>query len=292
MVEVHSDLVVHQWGRPRGSAPALLLVHGLTDSADGWADAVHRWGGSYAIVTMDQRGHGASPRFTEEQLEAHPGEVMVADALSLVEQLDRPVIVGHSLGGAVALEVGVRRPDLVRGLVLEDPAPLGPGEPVRSAAKGREYVAALGPSVRATDDDALYRLRMQVHPHWPEAELLATGKAEQQTDTHYLERGEWKPLTTWPELFARLDLPTLVVSGDRTDEVCVDEAMEKGLVEIDDRVVTLVRVPGAGHCVRRDQPERYHEVVDRWIGDLVGGSSVAGHGAPGRMSGPVGRGSR
>src|SRR3954453_23678971 len=193
MADLTGDLVVHQQGRPVGSAPTVLLLHGLTDSADGWADAIRRWEDTYALVTVDQRGHGESPRFTAEQLEGHPGEVMVEDALALVEQLDRPVVIGHSLGGAVALDVGVRRPDLVRGLVLEDPAPLGPGEPVRNPQRGQEYLEGLRPSREVGDDEDLYQLRKAVHPDWPESELLATGKAEQQMDAAYLENGEWKP---------------------------------------------------------------------------------------------------
>jgi pimeloyl-ACP methyl ester carboxylesterase len=271
MAELSTDLVVHVHGRPRGSAPTLLLLHGLTDSAAGWADAVARWGDAYAIVAVDQRGHGRSPRFTDEQLEDHPGEVMVRDALALVEQLDHPVVIGHSLGGAVALDVGVRRPDLVRGLVLEDPAPLSPGEPVRNPSRGADYLRDLQPSREAADDEELLRLREKAHPDWPESELLPTGKAEQQTDANYLERGEWKPLTPWPELFTRLRVPTLVVSGDRADELCIDDAIERGLGDLHNPMVTLRRVPGAGHCVRRDRTEGYHEVVDRWLEELLAG---------------------
>ena len=271
MAELTTDLTVHRHGRPPGSAPTLLLLHGLTDSADGWADAVARWENDYAIVTVDQRGHGESPRFTAEQREAHPGEVMVEDALRVVEQLDRPVVIGHSLGGAVALDVGVRRPDLVRGLVLEDPAPLAQEEPVRNPPRGVEYLAGLRASRDAADDEELYRLRKQTHPDWPESELLATGKAEQQMDAEYLENGEWKPVTPGPELYERVRVPTLVISGDREDELCVTDAVERGLADLANPVVTLVRVPGAGHCVRRDRTEGYHQVVDPWLEDLVAG---------------------
>jgi pimeloyl-ACP methyl ester carboxylesterase len=269
MAELTSDLVVRRHGRPPGTAPTLLLLHGLTDSADGWADALERWKDGYAIVTVDQRGHGGSPRFTPQQLAAHPGEQMVDDAVALLEQLDRPVVVGHSLGGAVALDVGVRRPDLVRGLVLEDPAPLSPGESVHDPDRGREFLANLAPSRAVSDDEDLYRLRKGTHPDWPDSELLPTGKAEQQMDVRYLEHGEWKPLSVWPELFERLTVPTLVVSGDRADELCVDEAMEGGLSQIGNSAVTLTRVAGAGHCVRRDRTEGYHRVVDRWLEDLL-----------------------
>jgi pimeloyl-ACP methyl ester carboxylesterase len=121
------DLVVHRPGRTDGSGglPTLLFLHGLTGSGEGWPEAVEHWQGGDAIVTVDQRGHGGSPRFTADQHVEHPGDVMVDDAVALLEQLDRPVVVGHSLGGAVGLAATVRRPELVRALVLEDPAPLG-----------------------------------------------------------------------------------------------------------------------------------------------------------------------
>jgi pimeloyl-ACP methyl ester carboxylesterase len=245
-----------------------LLLHGLTDSGEGWPDAVRHWERDYALVLIDQRGHGESPRFTAAQLESHPGDQMVEDAIGILEQLDRPVVVGHSLGGAVALAAAVRRPELVRAVVLEDPAPLGPEEPEASAARGAEYLDGIRPSLAARDDHALLDKRRQQHPDWPESELLVTGRAEQQMDTEYLGRGDWKPTTRWPDLFSRLTVPALVVSGDDPDEICVDDAMETGLQEIGNPQVTLTRVEQAGHCIRREQPEAFYAVVDVWLGKV------------------------
>ena len=248
----------------------MLLLHGLTDSGEGWPEAVGHWQDTYAIVTVDQRGHGGSPRFTADQLAGHhhPGDVMVDDAIVLLEQLDRPVLVGHSLGGAVGLAAAVRRPELVRALVLEDPAPLGPDEPQRSEARGKEFRAEIEDSRQAPDDDALLAVRRAAHPDWPESELLMTGHAEQQMQAEYLENGEWKPSTRWPELFRDVRVPTLVVSGDRLDEIVVDEEMETGIHRIGNPLVTLVRVHDAGHCIRREQPERYYTLVDEWLARL------------------------
>ncbi len=268
MSPLETDLAVYRHGRPAEDAPTLLLLHGLTDSGEGWPEAVDHWKDQYAIVTVDQRGHGRSPRFTPDQRQHHPGEVLVDDALHLLEQLERPVLLGHSLGGAVALTAGVRRPDLVRALVLEDPAPLDPGEPVRDPTRGEAYAAGLRPSREAPDDEALLRSRREQHPDWPDSELLVTGRAEQQTDLDFLEAGEWKPLTPWPDLVARLEVPTLVVSGDAAGELCVDDAMEDGFRRAGNPHLELVRVPGAGHCVRRDQPTRFYSVVDDWLGTL------------------------
>ena len=263
--EIDTDLVVRLHGRPRHEAPTLVFLHGLTDSGSGWPGAVAHWAGDYAILTVDARGHGESPRFTKEQLAAHPGDVMVEDATRLLEQLgESPVVIGHSLGGAVALTVAARRPDLVRAVVLEDPAPLGPEERLRDPARGEEFLAGVRESVAATDDAELARLRKDKHPSWPEDELLVTGHAERQMDTDYLSGGEHKPSTPWPELFEALVVPVLVVTGDG-EGICVDEELEKGIADLGNPNAHVVRIPGAGHCVRREQPERFYEVVDAFL---------------------------
>jgi pimeloyl-ACP methyl ester carboxylesterase len=264
-----TDLTLHADGRPFGEAPVLLLLHGLTDSGAGWADAVRHWRDRFTVLAVDHRGHGESPRFTPEQLAAHPGDVMVDDVLHLLEQLPAPpVVLGHSLGGAVALTAAVRRPTLVRALVLEDPAALGPHEPQRDPDGNASWVAALQPSRDAADDDALLALRRSVHPAWPESELLETGRAEQQTDLAYLTHGDLKPSPRWPELFAGVTVPTLVLSGDATTrlaELCIDDDVERGLVAAGNPHLRFQRVPGAGHCVRRDQPARFYALVDGWL---------------------------
>lgn len=262
--ELRTDLTVHRFGRPRHEAPTLVFVHGLTDSGEGWPSAVGHWQDRYSIIAYDQRGHGRSPRFTDEQRAGHPGDVLVDDLVALLAQLgEAPVVLGHSLGGAVALAAAVHRPDLVRALVLEDPAALEPGEAQRSPAKGEELVAGLASSLEAVDDEALSATRRDQHPDWPEDELLVTGRAEQRMDREFLALGDYKPSARWPELLAGLTTVTLLVTGDR--DVVVDDAVEKLVESARNPHVELVRVPGAGHCVRRERSERFFEVVDEFL---------------------------
>jgi pimeloyl-ACP methyl ester carboxylesterase len=264
--DLRTDLHVRRTGQPPGQAPAMLFLHGLTDSGSGWPGAERHWGPAYSVVTVDQRGHGTSPRFTEEQLAAHPGDVMVADAIEILDQLDGPaVVVGHSLGGAVALAAAVRRPELVRALVLEDPAPLGPDDPQRDPARGEEFLAGVRESLAARDDAELVDLRRRKHPDWAEDELLVSGRAEQQTDLAYLAHGDIKPTPRWPDLFEKLAVPTLVVSGDDLAAVCVTDDVQRGLAEIGNPHVELVRIPGSAHCIRREQPEAYYAAVDAFL---------------------------
>lgn len=266
MDDLRTDLAVTRYGQPADAAPMLLFLHGLTDSGRAWPEAVEHWADSYAIIAVDQRGHGRSPRFTQEQLDAHPGDVMVDDAVAILEQLDTPpVVVGHSLGGAVALAAAVRRPDLVRALVLEDPAPRGPDDPQIDLAKGADFVGGVRQSIDVTDDGMLLRLRRDQRPGWPDSELLATGRAERQVDLDYLARGDIKPSTPWPQLFAEVAVPVLVLSGDADSDVCVGDEMERGIARLGNDNVTLTRVKGAEHCVRREQPEQFYSLVDEWL---------------------------
>jgi pimeloyl-ACP methyl ester carboxylesterase len=118
-----------------------------------------------------------------------------------------------------------------------------------------------------------------VHPDWPESELLETGRAEQQTDLAYLATGDIKPSARWPELFATVAVPTLVLSGDaatRMPELCIDDDVERGLLAAGNPHLRFQRVPGAGHCIRREQPERFYAAVDAWLAELgLGGTPLA-----------------
>jgi len=264
--DLRTDLVVTQYGRPLGAAPTLLLLHGLTDSGHAWPEAVAHWADAYAIVAVDQRGHGRSPRFTDHELAAHPGDVMVDDAVTILEQLDTPaVVVGHSLGGAVALTAAVRRPELVRALVLEDPAPRAPLDPQADPAKGTQHAAGVRRSLEAADEDQLLRRRREESPRWPESELLASVQSQQRVDLEYLARGDIRPSTPWTVLFAEVSVPVLVVSGDVDGDVCVTDEMEQGIARLGNHNVTLTRVKGAEHCIRREQPEQFYLVVDDWL---------------------------
>ena len=118
------DLLVHRFGRTDAEAPTLLLLHGLTDSGRCWPDAVARWSADYRLLAWDARGHGESERFTAEELDAGVGETHLADAVDLLESLaadgvDRPVIVGLSMGGGTAAAVAGARPEIGRASCRE-----------------------------------------------------------------------------------------------------------------------------------------------------------------------------
>jgi len=260
-----TGLTVHELGA-ESSPNALVLMHGLTDSGECWPDAVRRWGTAYRIFAVDARGHGQSPRFTTEELTGHPGDVMLADAVSLLEELagsgvDRPVVVGHSMGGALAGAAAALRPDLVRAAVLEDPAwgTRPDDDEVRQAALERlEWTQEFRDDLAS----ALAKGRAE-NPTWPEVELGPWAGSKRLTDPPFLETGIAWPSTPWDDFVRRLAVPTLVVTGDQ--EVLIDSDVQEIVGGLGNQHVTVSVVPGAGHCVRRDATEAFHALVDPWI---------------------------
>lgn len=91
-------------GTPTRSAdPAVLLVHGITETHQTWAPIIDRLAENHRVIWMDLRGHGESGKADRYDLEAMAGDVV---AVSLAAGLERPHLVGHSLGGAVVSAVG------------------------------------------------------------------------------------------------------------------------------------------------------------------------------------------
>lgn len=108
-------------GRPGG--PTVVLLHALGEQGASWDAVAATLAASFRVVVPDLRGHGASGRASHYSL-----ELMRDDVVALLDRLGlgRVDLVGHSLGGAVALLVAQEHPDRVDRLVLEDAPPPRP----------------------------------------------------------------------------------------------------------------------------------------------------------------------
>jgi lipase len=179
----------------------------------------------------------------------------------------RVALVGHSMGAAVAVAAAAQVPEHVEAVVAEDP-PWG-RLPVGDAALGALWLREHDEDVRTPHHVRIERQR-QSHPAWPESELEPWAEAKDQTDPELLRSGDIVPSTPWRELVEELQhhgVPLLVVTGDR--DVLVDAGIEAEARRLGAQVV---RVPAAGHCVRRDAREAYHQAVDAFLSDHASGS--------------------
>lgn len=106
-------LACRDWGGP---GQPIVLLHGLAGHVGEWDVPARSLSSRYRVVAVDQRGHGASERHPQDVSRA----AYVADVITVVDQLalQRPVLVGQSLGGHTAMLTAAAHPGLVRALVL------------------------------------------------------------------------------------------------------------------------------------------------------------------------------
>jgi pimeloyl-ACP methyl ester carboxylesterase len=267
-------LHIHWSGRTEAEAPTLVLLHGITNSGAVWVDAVRRWSGSYRIAALDALGHGLSDRFTDEELagdgaEAGAGaiEALVTTTIDALEQIiggSQPVVLyGHSMGGGMATTVAVRRPELLRGLILEDPA-WTPQSLETQATRGAGWLQRARTS-RADPEAAVAEALADPSSTWPPEEIPPWVQAHTQLDERFIAIGRPEMRERWQESVPALRVPTLLVTG--TDGVIIDSELQRELAEIGNPSVELAIIEGAGHSVRRDRSDAFHAVVDPWIAE-------------------------
>lgn len=196
-----------------GEGDAILCIHGTSSSAMVWRKvAVEQLARLGRVITYDRRGCTRSER--PEPFETSVDE-QVEDAASLVAALDAvpTIVVGRSYGGGIALGLALRHPELVRALVLLEPADTvidGVSEPwVHDLERTVEQAAASDPD-RASE--ALLRtvLDDEQWAAWPDdfkAMVAANSPA-------VLAEVRGSPLQVTTGMLAAIDVPTLLVAGE------------------------------------------------------------------------------
>ena len=103
-----------------GTGQPLVILHGLFGSSDNWRAIAKQLATQAQVITVDLRNHGRSPHSSEQTY-----ALMVEDLAELFERLklDKADIIGHSMGGKVAMAFSQRYPQWLRRLVLVDIAP-------------------------------------------------------------------------------------------------------------------------------------------------------------------------
>ena len=106
--------------REIGNGPPMIILHGVFGSLDNWFGIGKSFAENWKVYLVDLRNHGQS--FHSEEFNY---SVMANDINNLIQKegLGRPVVVGHSMGGKVAMQLAVDQPNLINKLVIVDIAP-------------------------------------------------------------------------------------------------------------------------------------------------------------------------
>ncbi|GAA5117876.1 alpha/beta fold hydrolase [Alloalcanivorax gelatiniphagus] len=244
------------------SGPRVVLCHGLFGQGKNWTRIAKALSAEHRVLLLDMPNHGRSP-WTErfDYLE-------LADLVA-AELGDEPVaLVGHSMGGKIAMCLALRHPGLVERLAVVDVAPV-------AYESGREFVGYIE-TMRAMDLGALER-RDQAEEALREAVPNTTVRSFLLQNLRRTEDGwHWQvnldllgehmaELVGWPGAAlgdATYEGSVLWVGGARSDYISDEHA-----VEMDRRFPRNRRVliKGAGHWVHSEQPDVFLEVLRRFL---------------------------
>jgi len=221
-----------------------LLIHGLSSDSTSWwslTDALE--GAGWDVHTVDLRGHGLAPRADSYALADY--------ASDLSGEWD--LVVGHSLGGAVAV-LAAQTEGFARSLVLLDPV-------LDVAVDEFDGILADQLSELGLTADSIAELK----PHWHERDREAKLSGIQHTDAFAVEHtftdtGRWDVTKE----AAALAVPTLILSGDHAVySMLAPQTVET--LRAANPLVDYVIIDGAGHSPHRDEPIATFDAMLGWL---------------------------
>ena len=250
-----------------GSGPPLLLLHGLGGSCGDWVFQVPAFAPFYRVVTPSLRGFGHS----EHPRGGYSIAQHTSDMLALLDALgiDRCHVVGHSMGGAIAFEMAIERPERVASLVALNSQP---SFEVDSLSKRLMLLwRLLLPHVLGMPRMA--RLMTQRHFPLPEqAELRERVRQAHAGNDAGTYVANLRALAGWTVVgrLGEVRVPVLLVSADQ-DFTSVEEKRRYLSAMPDAR---LEVIPGSRHGSHLDQPDAFNRLVLAFLRAVVPGVAV------------------
>jgi pimeloyl-ACP methyl ester carboxylesterase len=269
-LDVHGERVAYV---DEGSGEAILLLHGILGSSQTWRAVIGPLARNYRVVAPDLLGHGNS---TKPRCDYSLGalSVLVRDILDQLG-IARATIVGHSLGGGIAMQFVYQHPEYVQRLVLIGSGGLGPdvGLLLRAASlPGAELVLPViaARRVLAPGDRVFSWLRKagveapRGEEMWRHYSSLSDGPTRQaflRTLRSVVDhRGQ--AVSALSRLNSRTDFPVMAIWGEKDSMIPVQHAYAAKEVRPDVRLEVL---PGVGHFPHAERPALVAELIDHFI---------------------------
>lgn len=278
-LDLHGERVAYL---DEGSGETILLLHGIAGSSQTWRSLIRPLSRRYRVVAPDLLGHGNS---TKPRSDYSLGalSVLVRDLLDELG-ITKATIVGHSLGGGIAMQFIYQHPDYGRRLVLIASGGLGPdvGLPLRLASlPGAELVLPLIAPRRVAHagDRLLAWLRTagvesargeELWRHYGSLSDGPTRKAFLRTLRSVVDhRGQ--AVSALNRLTARTDFPVLAIWGDRDAIIPVKHAYAAQEIRPDVRLEVLTDV---GHFPHAERPVEVAELIEGFIAATTAAESA------------------
>ncbi|TCZ58567.1 alpha/beta fold hydrolase [Roseicella aquatilis] len=242
-----------------GGAP-LVLLHGLFGSAGNWGAIQKRLAATHRVIALDLRNHGASGRAAAMDYPAMADDV--AETLRALGAAPAAVL-GHSMGGKVAMALALAQPALVERLVVADIAPVTYPPALRGYVAAMRAVPLPAGLTRREADAALAGSVPEPGIRAFLLQNLRFGEGAPQWRLALEEIAAAMPVIEgFPDLAGRYDGPVLVLGGERSSYV---------RPEHHDHIRSLfpaaefATVPGSGHWVHAENPPGFLALVEPFL---------------------------
>lgn len=275
-VDLHSDQVAYL-DEGQGDE-AILLLHGMAGSSQTWRSVIGPLSRKYRVIAPDLLGHGNSAKPRSDYS-------LGAFAVYLRDFLDelgvaQATIVGHSLGGGVAMQFVYQHPDYCRRLILMSSGGLGPdvGWTLRLlSAPGAELILPIiAPRPVLTAGDKLrswFRKAGIESPRGAEIWNAYSSFSDAPTRQAFLRtlrsvvdyRGQ--AVSALNRLNVKADMPSMTIWGDQDNIIPVEHAHAAHQVRPATRLEVL---PGVGHFPQVERPNDVVDLIDDFITNTTG----------------------
>jgi pimeloyl-ACP methyl ester carboxylesterase len=270
-ITIHGHDVAYQTA---GDGPVLVLLHGIAGSSATWSGVIERLARTHTVVAPDLLGHGesAKPR-GDYSLGAYASGVR---DLMVALGLERATVVGHSLGGGVAMQLAYQFPDRVERLVLVGAGGLGKDVSLilrALALPGAEYVLPLLLTKPLRTGvgwvvDLADKLHLRPDPvmaeMWESWGRLTDARA-QRAFVHTVRSVvdvQGQRVSARDRLYLAQEMPSLIVWGDKDGIIPVEHAHETHGLMPGSRLEIF---EGGGHFVPLQFPERFAAVIEDFV---------------------------
>ncbi|NDJ74907.1 MAG: alpha/beta hydrolase [Chloroflexi bacterium] len=246
-------LNVYRTGRP---GLPLVLLHGITDDALCWTRVAQELETTCDVVLIDARGHG----FSDKPETGYASTDHAADVVGVIDALglDRPVLLGHSMGAEVAAHVAATYPDRVRGVILEDPPWMA--QDFTSAERAElcgEWETGIRQDHTLTQAQLIEKQRLE-EPDWNDADYEVWANAKPRVSSQVARFIE--TMGGWREIVPCIVCPLLLITANPERGAVVTPDVSAEIVSLA-RSGRSVCIDEAGHSIRRDRFEAYMVTV-------------------------------
>jgi esterase len=246
--------------RTEGKGKPLIILHGLFGSSDNWLTLGRELANHRKVYLVDQRNHGQSPHSDTFTYEA-----MAEDLAQFIEeqQIEMPIILGHSMGGKTAMKFAIEHPEKLEKLIVADIAPKAYPIHHDQILEGLMSLDLENLKSRKEADEQLARFVPQLGVRQFLLKNLARGPQgfEWKVNLPVLNRDIENVVVPLDEN-ASFNKPTLFIRGDQSDYI-QDE--DEALIAQIFQNYRLKTIPGAGHWLHAEKPQEFLELVNEFL---------------------------